>query len=165
MLCRSRLCARLVAPLFLAASSWTSPAAAATWLVETPGELISGGIDCIPATTFCFTLRGAINAAAPGDTIMLLPAVAGQTIELTVFTNDPGCLTSDATQCLDNAQILATEFGPTSFFINKSLTIDGTSVGSAGVTVARSNAGGTPAFRLFQRNDVVTLSAPSTRPR
>jgi hypothetical protein len=79
------------------------------------------------------TLRQAIldannETAHPGpDTIGFAPALAGATISLT--TRDP-----------------AAADGPSAFAVSSSITIDG---GSAGVTVARSAAGGTPAFRLF----------------
>jgi hypothetical protein len=79
------------------------------------------------------TLRQAIldandETAHPGpDTITFAPALAGATIMLT--TTDP-----------------AAADGPSAFAVSSSITIDG---GSASVTVARSAAGGTPAFRLF----------------
>jgi hypothetical protein len=79
------------------------------------------------------TLRQAIldannEAAYPGpDTITFAPVLAGATISLT--TTDP-----------------AAGDGPSAFAVSSSITIDG---GAAGVTVARSAAGGTPAFRLF----------------
>src|SRR5262245_45720468 len=79
------------------------------------------------------TLRQAIvdannEAAHPGpDTIAFAPALAGATITLT--TTDP-----------------AASDGPSAFVVSSALTIYG---GAAGVTVVRSAAGGTPAFRLF----------------
>jgi hypothetical protein len=79
------------------------------------------------------TLRQALlnandEAAHPGaDTITFAPALAGATISLT--TTDP-----------------AAGDGPSAFAVSSALTIDG---GAAGVTVARSAAAGTPAFRLF----------------
>jgi hypothetical protein len=79
------------------------------------------------------TLRQAIldannEAAHPGpDTITFAPALAGAAITLT--TADPSAADS-----------------PSAFAISSAITIDG---GDAGVTVARSAAGGTPAFRLF----------------
>jgi hypothetical protein len=81
------------------------------------------------------TLRQAIvdannEAAHPGpDTIAFAPALAGATIDLT--TTDPAAPAND---------------GASAFAVSSSITIDG---GTAGVTVARSAAGGTPAFRLF----------------
>src|SRR5262249_20299875 len=78
------------------------------------------------------TLRQAIldannEAAHPGPaTIVFAPTLAGATISLT--TTDPAA------------------DGPSAFAVTSALTIDG---GSAGVTVARSAAAGTPAFRLF----------------
>jgi hypothetical protein len=65
------------------------------------------------------SLRGAIAAAGDGDTIQFDPALKGQTITLTSGE----------------------------LFINSNLTITGP--GPSQLTVKRSTAGGTPAFRIF----------------
>ena len=65
------------------------------------------------------SLRGAIAAAGDGDTIQFDPALKGQTITLTSGE----------------------------LFINNNLTITGP--GPSQLTVKRSTAGGTPAFRIF----------------
>ena len=65
------------------------------------------------------SLRGAIAAASDGDTIQFDPALKGQTITLTSGE----------------------------LFINNNLTITGP--GPSQLTVKRSTAGGTPAFRIF----------------
>jgi len=65
------------------------------------------------------SLRGAIAAASDGDTIQFDPALKGQTITLT------------------SGELL----------INNNLTITGP--GPSQLTVKRSTAGGTPAFRIF----------------
>jgi hypothetical protein len=75
------------------------------------------------------SLRDTIAAAADSDdTIQFDPALNGQAITLT------------------SAQLL----------INKQLTIAGPGAGK--LTVRRSTAGGTPAFRIFQISNTVTLS-------
>jgi len=74
------------------------------------------------------SLRDTIAAAANGDTIQFDPALTGQAITLT------------------SAQIL----------IDKNLTINGP--GADKLTVQRSTAGGTPAFRIFQIANYVTLA-------
>jgi hypothetical protein len=89
------------------------------------------------------TLRQAIldannDASHPDlDRIIFAPALAGATISLT--TTDPA----------------AAGDGPSAFVISRAITIDG---GSAGVTVARSAAAGTPAFRLFDVAAGATLT-------
>jgi len=103
--------------------------------------------DC--SGTQCVTLRGAINAAASGDTIVFdKAALDGQTIILTLSSN---------------ALPTGTEFGPSAFFLTngKSLTIDATANGlTQGVVLARSGAAGTANFRLF---DVANGSSLSLR--
>ena len=74
------------------------------------------------------SLRDTIAAAANGDTIQFDAALNGQTITLT------------------SAQLL----------IDKNLTINGP--GADKLTVQRSTANGTPAFRIFQISSTVTLA-------
>src|ERR1044071_2525667 len=66
------------------------------------------------------SLRDAIAAASNGDTIQFAAALNGQSVVLT------------------SAELL----------INKNLTISGPGAGQ--LTVMRSTAGGTPAFRIFE---------------
>ncbi|MDR3388878.1 MAG: choice-of-anchor Q domain-containing protein [Rudaea sp.] len=96
----------------------------------------------------CPTLRDAVNFALPGDTIQFAPALDGQTITLSLYSHDQGCLTSSATIC-SSGGTLATEFGPSAFFISggMALTIDGLTGLTQGITISRDIA--QPAFRLF----------------
>lgn len=97
----------------------------------------------------CPTLRDAINKAASGDTIRFAPALDGQTIALTLYGNPLGCVTSSATAC-SGSGTLGAQFGPSAFFISgRTLSIDAVTGLAKGVVIARSTAGGTAAFRLF----------------
>ncbi len=131
-----------------------SPAhAATTWTVTGAGEASSlGSTNC--TTNSCPTLRDAVNSAASGDTIVFANALDGQTITLTLSSNNPGCVTSGPTTC-QTTGTLSTEFGPSAFFITggKTLTIDATQNGlTRGIALSAANgpgcAGGA-CFRLF----------------
>lgn len=101
------------------------------------------------------SLRQAIvDAEASTDassTIGFAPSIDGGSIDLTAFSNNPGCVTSDSTHCVNTSQIPGTEFGPSAFYItaNKTIIIDGQTGLTNGVVVARSGVAGTAAFRLF----------------
>ncbi len=130
------------------------PAGASTWIVTGNGEpatLTSAA--CNAGTHTCPTLRDAINTAISGDTIQFDPALDNATINLTLYSNAMGCVTSDATTCSDGGT-LGRQFGPSAFFIDgRSLTIDATAL-AHGVTVARAATAGN--FRLF---DITSGSA------
>jgi hypothetical protein len=135
-----------LAAFALLLSPLAMPAQATTLTVTSPGEPAALATnDC--TGTQCVTLRGAINAAASGDTIVFdKAALDGQTILLTLSSND--------------VSGTSTEFGPSAFFITggKTLTIDATANGfTQGVTIARSGAGGTANFRLFDIGTGSTL--------
>lgn len=116
----------------------TRIALGATWTVNTLGEPATIGSTACPAAC---TLRDAINQAASGDTIQFDPSLDGQTIALTLFSNDIGTPSR--------------EFGSSAFFLtgNRTLTIDALAGLAHGVTITRSGAS---YFRLF---DVDTGSA------
>lgn len=105
------------------------PAHAATWTVMTAAEAPALDTrDCVASR--CQTLRGAINATTYDDTIVFDPGIDGQTITLSLYSDQ--------------------QSGRTAFFIsgnNKRLTIDALSGLSAGVSLIRASAA-TP-FRLF----------------
>jgi len=101
--------------------------------------------DC--AAGQCTTLRGAFNAAASGDTIVFAKALDGQTVILTLSSND--------------LSAGSTEFGPSAFFLGnaKTLTIDATANGlTHGVVLSRSGAAGISNFRLFDVGSGSSLS-------
>lgn len=100
---------------------------ATTLIVTTLGDAGTG-----VCTTTC-TLRDAINSAGDGDTIQFDSSIDGGTIVLGQYSN---------------AQT-GTEFGPSSFFItgNVSLTIDGQTGLTRGITIARDTT--KAPFRLF----------------
>jgi hypothetical protein len=135
-----------------------SPAMAATLTVTSIAESSLATDDCSPASgnAACVSLRGAINHATSGDTIVFAVALDGQTILLTNYSNAVGCTTTDANHCQTAGAQLTTEFGPSAFFItgNKTLTIDAASGMTQGLTIRRSPSA--PRFRLF---DVDTASA------
>jgi hypothetical protein len=135
-----------------------SPAMAATLTVTSIAESSLAMDDCSPASgnAACASLRGAINHANSGDTIVFAVALDGQTILLTNYSNAVGCTTTDANHCQTAGAQLTTEFGPSAFFItgNKTLTIDAASGMTQGLTIRRSPSA--PLFRLF---DVDTGSA------
>ena len=132
---------------------------AATLTVTTSAEApVLDTDDCSPGTgnAACTTLRGAINHARDGDTIVFAPALDGQTISLTRYTN---CLTvgqSAGTTCLKPSggwsEGFVEQFGPSAFYLHdKSITIDASANGlQQGVVIAR--AAGASAFRLFDVN-------------
>lgn len=130
------------------------PTGASTWVVTGNGEpatLTSAA--CNAGTHTCPTLRDAINTAISGDTIQFDPALDNATINLTLYSNPMGCVTSDATTCSDGGT-LGRQFGPSAFFIDgRSLTIDATAL-AHGVTVARVATADN--FRLF---DITSGSA------
>ncbi|HZP65027.1 MAG TPA: choice-of-anchor Q domain-containing protein, partial [Rudaea sp.] len=110
------------------------PASQTTLTVTGLGEPATiGSANCTAAQ--CPTLRDALNSALPGATIHFAPALDGQTIALTLFSND--------------VSASSIEFGPSSFFVTNGMvvTIDGTSGLVHGVTIARAT--GALEFRLF----------------
>jgi hypothetical protein len=119
-------------------------AAQTTWVVTTDVEP-AGGINSASCSTTC-TLRDAVNQSASGDTIRFDPSLSSTTIALTLYSNDPGCITTAPTTC--SSGTLGTEFGPSAFFItgNKTLTIDGITGLTQGITITRASA---TKFRLF----------------
>ncbi len=142
----SRTCALLLIGLAFAAAG--KPATATTWVVDTLGEPASGDVFSANCVATACTLRDAINSSITGDTIRFAPALDGTTITLTLFRNDLGCVTSDATDCSDGGS-LSIEFGPSAFFITNAnnVDIDGLTGLTHGVTIARDVT--RPAFRLF----------------
>jgi hypothetical protein len=108
------------------------------------GRAAFAHIGQFPFNHNCPTLRDAFNSAASGDTIQFAPAIDGQTITLTLFSN----------------AMTDTEFGPSAFFLtgSETLTIDGLTGVTQGITIARSTAAGTSAFRLFDVDTGSTLS-------
>lgn len=130
---------------------------AATLTVTGAGEPATIGSASCPGSQ-CATLRDAVNAAASGDTIRFDPALDGQTIALTLFSNPMGCATVNATTC-SGGGTLGTQFGPSAFFVSgKTLTIDALSGLNKGVVISRSTASGTAAFRLFDIDSGGTLN-------
>jgi hypothetical protein len=133
-------------------------AQATTWMVTTSGEPAALDTnDCSGSS--CGTLRGAINAAAPGDTIIFDAKLDGATISLALYTNclswndtlSPTCLPRYA-EWHSIGVTSVTQFGPSAFYISRSnaLTIDATANGLIhGVTIARNASMGTANFRLF----------------
>lgn len=132
--------------------------------VTTPNCAVSGGFGS------CNMLRDAIAYALANPdttthqtTIYFKSFYDGATINLTAFSNDPGCVTTSATTCYSGT--LGAEFGPSAFFINspgQTIIIDASTDDNGvpfkhGVTIARdTNAAdypGSPAtapgFRLF----------------
>ncbi|MEO7013714.1 MAG: choice-of-anchor Q domain-containing protein [Dokdonella sp.] len=94
------------------------------------------------------SLRDAFTSSASGDLIVFDPALDGQIIALTTYSNAIGCVTSSATTCVGSGT-LGRQFGASAFFVTagKTLTIDATANGMLhGITLARS-AGAN--FRLF----------------
>ncbi len=137
--------------------------AAATWTVTGAGEAAS--VDSAAcAGNDCPTLRDAVNSAASGDTIVFASALDGQTITLTQFSNNLGCLTTSPTVCDGGAGTLSTEFGPSAFFITggKTLTIDATQNGLVrGIALLAANdpgCGPGACFRLFDVDSGSTLN-------
>jgi hypothetical protein len=122
------------------------PAGASTWIVTGNGEpatLTSAA--CNAGAHTCPTLRDAINTAISGDTIQFDPALDNATINLTLYSNPMGCVTSTATTCVSGT--LGRQFGPSAFFIDgRSLTIDAATL-AHGVTVTRAATADN--FRLF----------------
>jgi hypothetical protein len=151
------------------------------WVVESANEASNlGSIKCTPDNTgfngTCLTLRDAINNAVNGDTIRFAPALDGQTIALTLYTN---CLTTSDTSnaktnangnpCLPQTAEWAsagqvTQFGPSAFYVpqNQTLTIDAVTGLTYGVTIAGPGASGT-AFRLFDVGVNATLNLSGLR--
>jgi hypothetical protein len=125
----------------------------ATWTVTGVGE--PAAIDSTNCTAnSCPTLRDAINSAASGDTVVFDSALDGQTIVLTMASNNLGCQTAGPTACDGDGGTLSTEFGPSAFFITggKTLTIDATQNGlKRGIVLSAANSGCSPGacFRLF----------------
>jgi hypothetical protein len=121
--------------------------ASVTWMVAGTDEPAS--IDSTNCTAnSCPTLRDAINSAASGDVIVFDNALDGQTIVLTMASNNLGCQTAGPMNCDADGGTLSTEFGPSAFFITggKTLTIDATQNGLArGIALSANGAG----FRLF----------------
>ena len=137
----------LAAASCLLLSAMAVPIRAATLTVTGTGEPATvTTMDCVGLQ--CTTLRGAINSATSGDTIVFDPlALDGKTIYLTLSTNDlsPG----------------STAFGPSAFFLSggKTLTIDASANGlNRGVVIARSGAAGIGNFRLFDVDSSATLN-------
>ncbi len=134
---------------------------AATLTVTSNGESAALDTDDCSGTS-CPTLRAAINHAASGDTIVFAPSLDGATITLTRYTN---CLSTGDTgsaTCLPPAggwtggQV--NQFGPSAFYIDKTLTIDASIGLSQGVVIARDTLA--VRFRLF---DVAPTGALSLR--
>jgi hypothetical protein len=133
--------------------------AASTWTVTGTGEPASIGSASCPGNN-CPTLRDAINSAASGDTIVFASTLDGQTITLTLYSNDPGCVTSGPTTCTSGT--LGTEFGPSAFFINggKTLTIDATQNGlTHGIALTAANSAGCTTGACFRLFDIDSGSA------
>ena len=128
--------------------------AATTWTVTGAGEASSLDSATCSAND-CPTLRDAVNSAASGDTIVFATALDGQTITLTLFSNNLGCFTAGPTACDSDGGTLSTEFGPSAFFITggKTLTIDATQNGLLrGIALSAANGPGCApgiCFRLF----------------
>ena len=94
------------------------------------------------------SLREAVTSSASGDLIVFDPALDGQVIALTSYSNATGCVTSSATSCVGGGTA-GRQFGASAFFLTagKTLTIDGTANGLLhGITLARSASA---AFRIF----------------
>ena len=104
------------------------PAQAATTWTVTGADEASSLDSATCSANDCPTLRDAVNSAASGDTIVFATALDGQTITLTLFSNNLGCFTVGPTACDSDGGTLSTEFGPSAFFITggKTLTIDAT---------------------------------------
>ena len=112
-------------------------------------------VDSVDCTgNACATLRGAINSAASGDTIVFAPALDGQAIALFQCSNAPS----------------GTQFGPSAFFItgNRSLTIDARAGLARGITITVNPYGGlctrlapsslSGTFRLFDIDPGASLT-------
>jgi hypothetical protein len=150
--------------LIAAPAAWAN-----TWIVMTNAEIgASDPLDkntCNAANSQCPTLREAITAAKSGDRIMFAPALDGQTITLTRYTD---CLTpaqAKGTTCLplnpwptvpgsSPAVPYVSQFGASAFFISgKTIAIDATQTPDLllpmkhGVVIARDPSA--PNFRLF----------------
>ena len=128
--------------------------AATTWTVTGTDEAASLSSAACSANN-CPTLRDAVNSAASGDTVVFAPALDGQTITLTLFSNNLGCFTIGPSACDSGGGTLSTEFGPSAFFITggKTLTIDATQNGLVrGIALSAANSVGCApgaCFRLF----------------
>lgn len=111
---------------------------ATTWTVtgtSEPATIISTACD---NSNNCPTLRDAINTAVSGDTIRFASTIDGQTIKLSLFSDDLG-----------TSPRISSEFGPSAFFFTGgvSLTIDGKTGLTRGITIARDTS--QAPFRLF----------------
>ena len=154
-------------------------AQAVSLVVTTTADPAVGTDDCTPPSgnaVVCVSLRGAITRALASvdvtSTITLAP-LDGQTILLSQFSNDLGCVTSNSVSCTSGT--LGAEFGASAFFITrgKALTIDATASGAVhGVTIARCTDsaacygnGPVPNFRLFDvaRGNALTLRGLSLK--
>ena len=125
-------------------------ATAATWTVNNTGDPATGTpANCAPGNAATCTLRDAFVTAVSGDTIVFAAALDGQTISLTNFSNDLGCVVNSS-GCISGT--MGRQFGPSAFFLTgaRALTIDASANGlQHGVVIARSNVAGTGTFRLF----------------
>jgi len=149
---RAVLCLALLVPMLASAA-----VQAATWTVVTPGEFDSadplGGSDCDATTFQCTTLRDAVNRAEGGDTIVFDPALDGQTITLSRYTNCLSLSDTGSATCLPPAggwsEGYVSQFGPSAFFIrDRTITINAMANGlTRGVVIARD--AGAASFRLF----------------
>jgi len=120
----------------------------ATISVNNAGDPTAGNAaNCSAGNVNTCTLRDAIVGAASNDTIVFDAALDGAIIDLTVYSNPLGCVTSNATTCSDGGT-LGRQFGPSAFFIdgNVTLTIDATAL-PHGVTIQRDASAAN--FRLF----------------
>jgi len=130
----------------------TSPLPAATLTVDVAGEPASlAATGCSPGAC---TLRAAINAAQTGDVIVFAPALDGQTIALTKYTNCLAVAEAASETCLPlpswptiGGMQQVTQFGPSAFFISgRAITVDASAL-EHGIVIARDLAA--PDFRLF----------------
>ncbi len=111
---------------------------ATIWTVTGTGEPASISSAACDVSNNCPTLRDAINSAVSGDTIQFSNAIDGSTIVLSQYSDDLGA-----------SARASSEFGPSAFFFTggKSLTLDGKTGLTRGITIARDTT--QAAFRLF----------------
>lgn len=145
---RARRCARggawrAVAWLACMACGWALPAAAAIHTVTSAADAGSGSLR--------EALTQALASSDAFNTIWFAPALDGQTISLTTFTNPAGSGAPGAAA--------TRQFGPAAFFISggKSILIDATHRLAHGVTIERAS-GAQQAFRLFDVDGDSALS-------
>ena len=138
---------------------------AATLTVTTSAEAPALDTDdCSPVTgsAACTTLRGAINHARDGDTIVFAPALDGQAISLTWYTNCLAVNQPAGATCLKPStgwsEGFVEQFGPSAFYLHdKAITIDASANGlQQGVVIARAT--GAAVFRLFDVNQGAGLT-------